>query len=179
MFHVILFRPEIPPNTGNLIRLCANAGATLHLVHPLGFELSDAHVRRAGLDYHEMACVREHPDLDACLAELDSARVFTIYALDRGPKKPVTRADAARAAAAGQFRPWDKLLARELRDFETSDYAQSLAMAAFLLEDQPAKFLALVERLAQGESSQEALEAAYDRSASELDAACTKWLARR
>ena len=110
---------------------------------------------------------------------LDSARVFTIYALDRGPKKPVTRADAARAAAAGQFRPWDKLLARELRDFETSDYAQSLAMAAFLLEDQPAKFLALVERLAQGESSQEALEAAYDRSASELDAACTKWLARR
>lgn len=68
MFHVILFQPEIPPNTGNLIRLCANTGATLHLVHPLGFDLSDAQVRRAGLDYHEMACVREHASLDACLA---------------------------------------------------------------------------------------------------------------
>jgi tRNA (cytidine/uridine-2'-O-)-methyltransferase len=78
MLHVILFRPEIPPNTGNLIRLCANAGAALHLVHPLGFELSDAHVRRAGLDYHEMANVREHPDLDTCLAALGGARVFAL-----------------------------------------------------------------------------------------------------
>ena len=78
MFHVILFRPEIPPNTGNLIRLCANAGATLHLVHPLGFELTDAHVRRAGLDYHELASVREHPNLDACLASVDAARVFAL-----------------------------------------------------------------------------------------------------
>ncbi len=110
---------------------------------------------------------------------LTSARVFTIYALDRGPKKPVTRSDAARAAAAGQFRPWDKILARELRDFEAADYAQSLAMTAFLLEDQPAKFLAFVERLAQGESSLEALEAAYGQPASDLEAACTKWLARR
>ena len=76
MFHVILFQPEIPPNTGNLIRLCANAGATLHLVHPLGFDLSDAQVRRAGLDYHEMASVREHADLAACLAAVDAgARV--------------------------------------------------------------------------------------------------------
>jgi tRNA (cytidine/uridine-2'-O-)-methyltransferase len=78
MFHVILFRPEIPPNTGNLIRLCANAGAALHLVHPLGFELSDAHVRRAGLDYHEMASVQEHSSLDACLAALPAARVFAL-----------------------------------------------------------------------------------------------------
>ena len=78
MFHVILFRPEIPPNTGNLIRLCANAGATLHLVHPLGFELTDAHVRRAGLDYHEMASVKEHPNLDACRAALHAHRVFAL-----------------------------------------------------------------------------------------------------
>ena len=78
MFHVILFRPEIPPNTGNLIRLCANAGATLHLVHPLGFDLSDAQVRRAGLDYHEMACVREHRDLDACITAAAPARVFAL-----------------------------------------------------------------------------------------------------
>ena len=78
MFHVILFRPEIPPNTGNLIRLCANAGATLHLVHPLGFDLSDAQVRRAGLDYHEMACVREHADLAACLATAAPPRLFAL-----------------------------------------------------------------------------------------------------
>jgi tRNA (cytidine/uridine-2'-O-)-methyltransferase len=78
MFHVILYRPEIPPNTGNLIRLCANAGATLHLVHPLGFDLSDAQVRRAGLDYHEMASVREHRDLEACLAAAAAPRVFAL-----------------------------------------------------------------------------------------------------
>lgn len=78
MFHVILFRPEIPPNTGNLIRLCANVGATLHLVHPLGFAIDDARVRRAGLDYHEMASVREHADLSACLASLATARLYAL-----------------------------------------------------------------------------------------------------
>jgi tRNA (cytidine/uridine-2'-O-)-methyltransferase len=78
VFHVILFQPEIPPNTGNLIRLCANAGATLHLVHPLGFDLSDTQVRRAGLDYHELACVREHSTFDACLAAVEPARVFAL-----------------------------------------------------------------------------------------------------
>ena len=78
MFHVILFRPEIPPNTGNLIRLCANVGATLHLVHPLGFTIDDARVRRAGLDYHEMACVREHTDLPACLGAVSPARLFAL-----------------------------------------------------------------------------------------------------
>ena len=60
MFHVILFEPEIPPNTGNVIRLCANTGATLHLVQPLGFDLDDARVKRAGLDYHELAQVHQH-----------------------------------------------------------------------------------------------------------------------
>ena len=78
MFHVVLFQPEIPPNTGNVIRLCANVGATLHLVHPLGFELDEPRVRRAGLDYHELACIREHPDLSVCLAALASTRVFAI-----------------------------------------------------------------------------------------------------
>ena len=70
MFHVILFEPEIPPNTGNAIRLCANTGATLHLVRPLGFTLDDARVKRAGLDYHEMSRVREHATLADCLAAL-------------------------------------------------------------------------------------------------------------
>ena len=78
MFNVILFQPEIPPNTGNIIRLCANAGAALHLVHPLGFELSEARVKRAGLDYHEMATVREHADLDACLQAVDPTRLFAV-----------------------------------------------------------------------------------------------------
>ncbi len=78
MFNVILFRPEIPPNTGNLIRLCANAGARLHLVRPLGFDLSESQVRRAGLDYHEMASVREHADLGACFAAIEPARVFAL-----------------------------------------------------------------------------------------------------
>lgn len=78
MFHVILFEPEIPPNTGNLIRLCANVGASLHLVKPLGFELDEPRVRRAGLDYHEMTCVREHEDLSACLAAVSPARLFAL-----------------------------------------------------------------------------------------------------
>ena len=76
MLHVILHRPEIPPNTGNVIRLCANTGAALHLVRPLGFELDDARLRRAGLDYHEYARVAVHDDLPACLATLDMPRVF-------------------------------------------------------------------------------------------------------
>lgn len=78
MFHVMLFKPEIPPNTGNLIRLCANVGATLHLIHPLGFAIDDARVRRAGLDYHEMASVREHADLAACLAAVAPPRIFAL-----------------------------------------------------------------------------------------------------
>ncbi len=80
MFHVILFEPEIPPNAGNAIRLCANTGATLHLVRPLGFTLDDARVRRAGLDYREMARVREHVTLADCLAALGDARVTAVEA---------------------------------------------------------------------------------------------------
>jgi len=70
MFNVILFKPEIPPNTGNIIRLCANTGTQLHLIRPLGFGLDDKHLRRAGLDYHEYANVRVHDDLAACLQTL-------------------------------------------------------------------------------------------------------------
>jgi tRNA (cytidine/uridine-2'-O-)-methyltransferase len=78
MFHVVLFEPEIPPNAGNVIRLCANTGTTLHLVRPLGFTLDDARVKRAGLDYHELARVRQHADLPACLAERGDARGFAV-----------------------------------------------------------------------------------------------------
>ena len=78
MVDVILFEPEIPPNTGNVIRLCANTGATLHLVKPLGFALNARALKRAGLDYHALASVRVHDDLRACLAALSGARIFAI-----------------------------------------------------------------------------------------------------
>lgn len=76
MFHILLYEPEIPPNTGNIIRLCANTGSTLHLIHPLGFELDDKRLRRAGLDYREYAPVKEHADLSACLGALQPSRLF-------------------------------------------------------------------------------------------------------
>ncbi len=76
MLHVILFRPEIPPNTGNAIRLCANTGAALHLIRPLGFALDEARLRRAGLDYHEYARVQVHDSLDHCLAAIGRPRVY-------------------------------------------------------------------------------------------------------
>ncbi|MBB1075787.1 tRNA (cytidine(34)-2'-O)-methyltransferase [Rhodoferax sp. 4810] len=68
MFHIVLVEPEIPPNTGNVIRLAANTGCTLHLVEPLGFSMDDKHMRRAGLDYHEYATVKRHADWAAFLA---------------------------------------------------------------------------------------------------------------
>jgi tRNA (cytidine/uridine-2'-O-)-methyltransferase len=76
MFEVIRYQPEIPPNTGNIIRLCANTGAGLHLVRPLGFELDDARLRRAGLDYREFAEVAVHDDLASCLERIGSPRLF-------------------------------------------------------------------------------------------------------
>lgn len=80
MFHVVLVHPEIPPNTGNVIRLCANTGAQLHLIEPLGFPLDDAKMRRAGLDYHEYANMQVHKDWDAFLAATspDPARMFAM-----------------------------------------------------------------------------------------------------
>ena len=76
VFHVALYQPEIPPNTGNIIRLCANAGSTLHLIHPLGFSLAEKQLRRAGLDYHDLVRVREHPDLAAFLTASGDGRLF-------------------------------------------------------------------------------------------------------
>jgi tRNA (cytidine/uridine-2'-O-)-methyltransferase len=78
VFNLILFRPEIPPNTGNIIRLCANTGTGLHLVKPLGFGLEDAQLRRAGLDYHEWATVRQYETLTDCLAALAQPRLFAL-----------------------------------------------------------------------------------------------------
>jgi tRNA (cytidine/uridine-2'-O-)-methyltransferase len=78
MFHVILFEPEIPPNTGNVIRLCANTGAQLHLIKPLGFALEDKQLKRAGLDYHEYANMQVHENLAACLHALPASRLFAL-----------------------------------------------------------------------------------------------------
>ena len=76
MLHVVLYQPETPPNTGNIIRLCANTGYRLHLIEPMGFAWDDKRVKRAGLDYHEFADVRRYPDLDACLGTLGDGRIF-------------------------------------------------------------------------------------------------------
>jgi tRNA (cytidine/uridine-2'-O-)-methyltransferase len=78
MFHLVLFEPEIPSNTGNIIRLCANTGASLHLIKPLGFTLDDKRLRRAGLDYHEYATLTEHDSLQNCLEALGGPRVAAV-----------------------------------------------------------------------------------------------------
>ena len=78
MFHVLLHEPEIPPNTGNAIRLCANTGASLHLIGRLGFEITEPRLRRAGLDYHEMTCVTQHDTLAACLAAIGPTRLWVV-----------------------------------------------------------------------------------------------------
>jgi tRNA (cytidine/uridine-2'-O-)-methyltransferase len=98
MFHVVLVQPEIPPNTGNVIRLCANSGCTLHLVRPLGFELTRRAVRRAGLDYAELAEVRVHAHFGACLESLCGVRVFSI------------ETGGGRAYSEAKFRPTDALV---------------------------------------------------------------------
>jgi tRNA (cytidine/uridine-2'-O-)-methyltransferase len=78
MFHIVLYQPEIPPNTGNVIRLAANTGAALHLIEPLGFEMEDRALRRAGLDYHEYARVKVHPSWEQCRAQFAGQRMFAL-----------------------------------------------------------------------------------------------------
>ena len=97
MFSLILYEPEIPPNTGNVIRLCANTGVSLHLIEPLGFDLEERKLRRAGLDYREFASVRTYGSLDACLSELGDPRVFALST--RG----VTRFDRPQYREADAF----------------------------------------------------------------------------
>ena len=98
MFSLILFEPEIPPNTGNIIRLCANTGTTLHLIKPLGFELDEPRLKRAGLDYREFADIVVHNNLEDCLQALGRPRVFALS----------TRGTTAYAAA--KFEAGDALL---------------------------------------------------------------------
>ena len=97
MFNLILYQPEIPPNTGNAIRLSANVGARLHLVKPLGFDLSAAQLRRAGMDYAELADVRVHENWDACLADIGATRLFALST------KGAVRHDTPTYAAGDSF----------------------------------------------------------------------------
>jgi len=96
-FDVVLYQPEIPPNTGNVIRLCANTGARLHLIEPLGFDLSDRQLKRAGLDYHEYASLQVHADLASALAAIAPKRLFALST--RGQ----VRYDTPRYAAGDAF----------------------------------------------------------------------------
>jgi tRNA (cytidine/uridine-2'-O-)-methyltransferase len=98
MFSLILYQPEIPPNTGNIIRLCANTGTKLHLIKPLGFELDEPRLKRAGLDYREFADVLVHDSLHACLEKLQQPRVFAL-----STRNPSCYTDA-------QFQPGDAFL---------------------------------------------------------------------
>lgn len=98
MFHIILLQPQIPPNTGNIIRLCANTGCSLHLVQPCSFDLSHKGVRRAGLDYAELAQVVLHANLAVCLAALRDERVFSV------------ETDGTLPYSDGSFRPGDAFL---------------------------------------------------------------------
>lgn len=76
MFNIVLFEPEIPPNTGNIIRLCANTGCQLHLIEPLGFSITNKQLRRAGLDYHEFTNIDVHENLDHCLKKLNAGNIY-------------------------------------------------------------------------------------------------------
>ena len=97
MFDVLLYQPEIPPNTGNVIRLCANTGARLHLIRPLGFDLDDRQLRRAGLDYHEYATLKVHDSLQAALVALAPPRLFALSTRNS------TRHDQVRFEAGDAF----------------------------------------------------------------------------
>jgi tRNA (cytidine/uridine-2'-O-)-methyltransferase len=119
MFHVLLHEPEIPPNTGNLVRLCANTGCTLHLIEPLGFELSARAVRRAGLDYHALAGVRTHPTLREALDAVAGGRLF------------VVETGGGRCYADARFAAGDALLfGSETRGLSPAALAQARAAGA-------------------------------------------------
>jgi tRNA (cytidine/uridine-2'-O-)-methyltransferase len=112
MFNVILYQPEIPPNTGNVIRLCANTGARLHLIRPLGFTLDDKHLRRAGLDYHEYATLQVHDSLAACLLTLPQSRLFAFTTKASHPYHEVQY----QAGDAFLFGPESRGLPKEVLD---------------------------------------------------------------
>jgi len=124
MFDIVLFEPEIPPNTGNIIRLCANTGAQLHLVKPLGFELEDKQLKRAGLDYHEFATLKVHENWDKCKAALTGRRMFAITT-----KGSTTHSDVTfKAGDVFVFGPETRGLPEEIRNEFSADNRLRLPM---------------------------------------------------
>jgi tRNA (cytidine/uridine-2'-O-)-methyltransferase len=126
MFHIVLFEPEIPPNTGNIIRLCANTGAQLHLVKPLGFSLEDAQLKRAGLDYHEYATLQVHEDWMACKIALTGKRMFALTT--KGSKRYTDIRFAPEDVFV--FGPETRGLPEEIRAEFEADYRLRLPMVA-------------------------------------------------
>jgi tRNA (cytidine/uridine-2'-O-)-methyltransferase len=124
VLHVILYQPEIPPNTGNIIRLCANAGVRLHLVGPLGFVLDDARVRRAGLDYDELVDVRQYVNWETFQAQNAACR---LWAFSTRGKKNYSRA-AIRDGDGLVFGPETRGLPKDLLDNIGGDYTLRIPM---------------------------------------------------
>ncbi len=124
MLHVILFEPEIPPNTGNVIRLCANTGSQLHLIKPLGFTLEDKQLLRAGLDYHEFAKLNVYENLDECLAQFDLQRVFAMTTKGSQPLHSLAFQDGD----AFLFGPESRGLPEQVREKFTPAQRVRLAM---------------------------------------------------
>jgi tRNA (cytidine/uridine-2'-O-)-methyltransferase len=142
MFDVALFQPEIPPNTGNVIRLCANTGCRLHLIEPLGFRLDDRQLRRAGLDYHEYARLRVHPGWQAFLEAVGPGRRFAFST------KAKTRFDQAGFAPGdifvfgretsglpaevwGSFEPWQRLRLPMVAGSRSLNLSNAVAVVVF------------------------------------------------
>ncbi|MEW8295826.1 MAG: tRNA (cytidine(34)-2'-O)-methyltransferase [gamma proteobacterium symbiont of Ctena orbiculata] len=126
MFHIVLYEPEIPPNTGNIIRLCANSGSKLHLIHPLGFELDDKKLRRAGLDYREWADLGEYDSLDAFLGKVSPRHLYACTT-------KAQRCYAEVGFAAGDallFGPESRGLPRQLLDALEADQRIRIPMLA-------------------------------------------------
>jgi len=126
MLDVVLYQPEIPPNTGNVIRLCANSGCALHLIEPLGFELDDSRLRRAGLDYHEWATVRTHASLEAYLEACAPKRLLALST--RGRRRHDQLEYAERDALL--FGPETRGLPQELLDRLPAEHILRLPMCA-------------------------------------------------
>lgn len=126
MLHIVLYQPEIPPNTGNIIRLCANTGMQLHLIRPLGFVLDDKRLRRAGLDYHEWARVSQFDSLQECLQQIEAKRVFALSTKGSAHYHQV----AYEAGDVLLFGPETRGLPADIREGELVDEVIRLPMLA-------------------------------------------------
>ena len=126
MFHIVLFEPEIPPNTGNIIRLCANTGAQLHLVEPLGFTLEDKQLKRAGLDYHEFATLKVYENWAECKTALIGKRLFALTTKGSTRHSDISFADED----VFVFGPETRGLSEEIRAEFTPEHRVRLPMLA-------------------------------------------------